>query len=147
MSSASDLIHGEIAALRSQAERERAVLQERQSKLSAIDQTIASLQAVLGKLNGVMAGKVTTDAQRTPLLAGARRKPADAIREFLREHESGLPAKEIVTQLEGRIESNAADKKRLLYTTLFTLKKRGELEMATGKDGDQVVRLTKHSVA
>lgn len=60
-------------------------------------------------------------------------KPADAVRWILGEHPEGLPQKTVVLELEDRIASDASDRKRLLYNTIFNLKKRGHIHEVGGK--------------
>jgi hypothetical protein len=45
----------------------------------------------------------------------------EAIMNLLREHPRGLPAREIVSQLVGKIRTKSMDEKKLLYAVLVTL--------------------------
>lgn len=59
--------------------------------------------------------------------AGPALSPADAIRNLLQQHPEGLPQKTIVITLESQIASTSSNKRRLLYNTIFNLRKRGTI--------------------
>jgi hypothetical protein len=127
--SARDILANEIAELQKQVEGEQRELTARQARLSALEQTISSLRAVLRKIDGDAPDQ---QERKKRLVAAGRLRPADAVRELLREHPGGLAQKDIVSELNGKLASTSTDQRRVIYNTIFNLRKRGTIEEIAG---------------
>jgi hypothetical protein len=66
-------------------------------------------------------------------------KPADAIRGLLRKNPDGLTQSEIVTQLEDKITTTSPNKRRIIYNTIFNLRKAKKVQEVGVGSGKRLV--------
>ncbi len=137
MTSTITAIRGKIETLLAERERVEGEIKQHSKRLEAAK---ASLRVVEGKLavlkelsdelgESPPRMELTEDATQVTIAPTAdtteKLRPADAVRDLLRQCPDGLTQHAVVSELHDKIESDSTDKKRLLYNTIFNLKKRG----------------------
>jgi hypothetical protein len=117
-----------IAALVEREQKSEMAIAEYQEYVRNEEETLGFIRHDLKLLRDLQADDDNGWAPLETLLA-----PAEAVKSLLGKHPEGLAQKEIVDSLELKIQSQSEDKRRLLYNTLFNLRKRGTIEVANGK--------------
>lgn len=69
-----------------------------------------------------------SEISQKPILLG----PTAAIKSLLEENPDGLTSEQILEVLEGTIKTNSSNRRRVLYQTLFSLKKQEEVYEENG---------------
>jgi hypothetical protein len=102
---------------------------------------LAELEALLSiedDSTELVNGHVAQAAFSAP--ANIKYTPALAVRRYLGDKPNGVAIKTLVSDLKDNIDTDSDDPKRILYNTVFNLRKRGTL-VAAEIDGKEGVRL------
>ena len=112
-----------LAECREQNRELEARLSEARQRETVIRETMKELQ----KLHDTLVGNGASEHDVEGTHPLKKRKPSQAVRELLREHSEGLTVGDCVRLLEGRFHSQATNKRNTISTTLYNMKKRGEV--------------------
>ncbi len=130
MDAATELLAARIAQLKEDLAERRDKNRELEARLSegrerekVVHETIKELQSLLDALAG---NGEAEDAADTAHVV-ERQRPSQAIRTLLEDHSDGLTVGDCVRLLRGRIHSQATNKRNTISTTLYNMKKRGEV--------------------
>jgi hypothetical protein len=111
-------------------------------RLSVIEQTVAELEALardfqVSGSNGSQTKLTVHQAATT-----SRLSPVAAVRQYLTDHADGAPVGEIADALQNKIETDSAQPRRVIWNTVYNLKKKGQIETVTGGNGKELLKLT-----
>lgn len=130
MDAAAELLSARIAQLKKDLAERRHKNQELGARLSegrerekVLHETIKELQSLLDALARNGEAEIAVDAADVV----ERQKPSQAIRTLLENHSEGLTVGDCVRLLKGRVRSQATNKRNTISTTLYNMKKRGEV--------------------
>ena len=145
MRSATSVIEDKLNTLAEQFRHHEKIVSEHTQAMRIVEAQMRVLKSVASEV-----GKPVREAERVEKPAGASgvngkvpdgMKPADAVKALLRSHPDGMPQKEVVEILAEKIDSDSADKKRLLYNTIFNLRKRNVVRNVDTPNGESRIAL------
>lgn len=127
------LIEEQIRQLRNEEQRHSAIVAEHAAEQKSLRMAISRLEAVLAQVRDDKPLKSSSEGDRHPRISESRLKPADAVKRLLASHAEGLTRAQIIAELDGTLNTASGDPRRLLYNTIFNLKKRGTVKESDGK--------------
>lgn len=104
-------------------------------RIAEIEDQLAKLPIELEMLKHLRSGAVLLDVPPrnsptgadTPIAAGPGTRTTDVIIEYLRKHPRTEPPA-VARALEGKIQSKARNKRRMLLSTIYNMTRKGRLE-------------------
>ena len=140
MDSALEVFRSKRLALERECQRHTAAIEDHSSQLEAARAKLA----LLDELRAEMGLESPSQADNSPAKKVPQLGAVDAVRHFLESCPEGATQRSIVARLSRRISTESADPKRLLYNTIFNLKRRGHVR-EVDVDGEKRIVLAPNS--
>lgn len=126
-----DQLREELVARRQKNRELEDCLSEGQQREKIVCETIKELE----QLNAAMVESGDEQNRRPSSEKPPKLRPSLAIRRLLRDHAEGLTVGDCVRLLQGKVHSEATNKRNTISTTLYNMKKRGDVvhDPSTGR--------------